>query len=1347
MERILADRFVVEKLVGSGGMGEVYRAKDRVSGEKVAVKLLFASMKRDADRFKQESQLLAEISHPRIVRYVAHGISEGGRPYLAMEWLEGEDLGERLERRGLSLRESITLARRTAEGLGVLHHANVVHRDVKPSNIFLPDNDVDRAKILDLGVARLLHNTRPTTRSGIMVGTPGYMAPEQARGTREIDARADVFALGCVLYECISGRPAFVGENIASLLAKILIETPPSLVDLGLTVPKALDELLMRMLAKNPSQRPANGAAVHAELESFAAITDSPAQRASAPAMRALTAGERRLVCVVMSSLPPMDTQEGIAPFEPTDSSSETMAAQFDPRTLVTSFGADAEILADGTIVATLAGMGGASDQAAQAARCALALRSHLIEASVVLATGLATVTGKSAVGEVIERAAALLASARARQRTIGDETLGGQSPVFLDETTAGLLDMGFDVGGDERGLFIRGLRERDNKARTLLGKPTPFVGRDRELATLEAIFDECADEPVARAVLVTGFPGAGKSRLVSEMVRQLSRRPGVEVWLARGDAMSTGSPFALVARLLRRGAGITGGEPLVVRQQKLRARVARNVPEEDVSRVTEFLGEIASIPWNDADSVQLRAARTDPTLMGDQIRRAFCELVVAETTAAAFVLILEDLHWGDLPSVNLLDAALRAANERSFMVLAVARGEVHDAFPQLWAQRSLQEVRLGPLTRRAGEKLVRDILGDDLAASEVARLLDRAAGNPFYLEELIRAFAEGTGRVIRASIPPPGTVPPPPTSSTSNINDSWSLPTTVLAMVEARLQRLDPMARRVMRAASVFGEAFWRGGVLALTGGQYKSPDGGFGARDGSSAQMKEIDEWLSELTRREIVQRRETSRFELDPEFTFRHAIVRDAAYQMLTPEDQQLGHRLAADWLVEQGEDDSMRLGEHFERGGNRARASTYYGQAAFVALEGNDFEQAKIRADRAIQAGATGKDLGRLQLVLAEASRWTGEHEAAHEHATSAMRALEPRSDEWYVAAAEAVESAMTLGYADEAHGVALRLIEIVQDAPINAARVTATSRIAIALGVVGGHYETATALLAPIEAAADLIEKEPAARAFLQAANVARASWEPDLDRAVREAEEAVKSFEVVGDVRNATRQRQKAGTALSELGAYAEAEAMLNQARADAEFLGLHAVANDAALRLTFVFARTGRFDEATRLANELLQAYAANRDRGGEAHARCYLASVYYFGGRFEDAAVESLRALHLIDHSPPYRAALLGFFSLTKMHQGAPPDEVLTMAKEAYDLLEKLTGIAEGEAVVRIAYAEALHYAKQEEAAKKAVAAARDRLLARAAKITNPAYKRAFLGSVRENGRTFARAGEWLA
>jgi eukaryotic-like serine/threonine-protein kinase len=1330
VDRIVAERFVLERLIGSGGMGEVFRAKDRLTGGLVALKILYGSMTRDADRFRREAQFLAEISHPRVVRYVAHGVHEGQRPYIAMEWLEGEDLADRLGRSGLTLSESLTVARRVAEALSALHDRNIVHRDIKPSNIFLPQRRVDDAKVLDLGVARFLRNTRPSTRSGIMVGTPGYMAPEQARGARELDARADIFSLGCVIYECLAGWPAFAGENVAALLAKILLESPPSLRELGVEVPPSLDDLVGRMLSKHIASRPGSGAAVLKELEAFAHLKDErPAQRTSAPAVRALTAGERRLVCVVMAGV----SGTGEHPQLEADQTVETMAASFDPRAVVASFGAEAEILADGSVVVTLTGKGGASDQAAHAARCALALGAHLVDASVVLATGLATVTGRSAVGEVIERAAAILGSARGRRKDLGEETAHGQSPVFLDETTAGLLDMRFDVGGDDRGLFIRGLRERDTKARTLLGKPTPFVGRERELTTLKAIFDECESEPVARAVLVTGFPGAGKSRLVSEFLRVVRESGPAEIWMTRGDAMTEGSPFAIVARLLRRAAAIHGGEPLVVRQQKLRARVARNVPEGEVSRIAEFLGEIASIAFPDSESMQLRAARQDPILMGDQMRRAFCDFVLFETRAQPLLVVLEDLHWGDLPTVNLLDAALRAANERSLMVLAVARGDVHDAFPHLWAQRSLQEVRLGPLVRRAGERLARDVLGDDLPSAELARLLDRAAGNVFYLEELIRAYAEGTGRAGgKPATFPPGTIPPPPTSSVSVVpGESWALPSTVLAMVEARLQRLDPMARRVLRAASVFGELFWRGGILTLTGGQYKG---------------SEIDDWLEELTRREIVQKRDASRFPGDHEYAFRHAIVRDAAYQMLTREDQSLGHRLAGDWLERAGEQDPMLLGEHFERGGSPDRARSFYARAAAVALDANDFDGAKVRAERAIQAGAAGTELGRLQLILAEASRWSGRHDEARNHAFAAMRDLDVGSDDWYTAAAEAGDAAVTLGSVEEARAIAERVGSEPGPASMTAARVVATTRIATALGAIG-IYDTANAMLAPIDAAHEFIDREATARAFLLAARVARASWEGDLERAAGLALEAVTSFELLGNDRNAARQRVHAGSALAELGAYAPAEKMLVEARDIADKLDLESVANDAKLRLGHVYMRTNRPADAIRTTTEVIDVYASQRDRMGEGKARAYLAGVYYYGNEMVLAEEEELRALPLLEHSPPHRAALFAFMTLTLIHRGAPHAEIARAGAEAMRVFQSIGRQAEHESLIRVAYAESLQACGETEAAKAAIISARDRLLARAAKIHNPDYKRSFLGAVREHQRTLARAGEWLA
>jgi serine/threonine protein kinase/tetratricopeptide (TPR) repeat protein len=1329
--QVIADRFELEALVGSGGMGEVFRAKDRLTGGAVAVKVLHASS-RDTERFRREAQILADISHPRIVKYVAHGIAEGSRPYIAMEWLEGEDLGERLSRSGLTLHETLALTIRVAEGLAVLHERGVVHRDIKPSNIFLPGGKFDNVKLLDLGVARLLHASRPSTRSGVMVGTPGYMAPEQARGNKDIDARADIFSTGAVMYECLAGKPVFAGDNIAALLAKILLETPVTLRDAGFDVPPALDDLVTRMLSKHATARPTNGSALLRELDQFKAVKDSPAQRASQPAMRALTGSERRLVSVVMASLPP---DENAPPSEESSPGNlETLAASFDPRSIVASFGAVAEMLADGSIGVTVSGKGGASDQAAHAARCALSLRSHLIGAHVALATGLATVTGRSCVGDVIERAAAILAGARARGPQLSHETLHGESPVFLDDTTAGLLDMRFDVGGDDRGLFIRGLRERDVKARTLLGKPTPFVGRERELSTLVGTFEECVDEPVARAALVTGQAGAGKSRVAAEFLRRVGEIGGVEAWMARGDPMSEGSPFSLLARLLRRAAGISGAEPLVVRQQKLRARIGRHIPEADVARVSEFIGEIASVHFNDVTSVQLRAARHDAMLMGDQMRRAFSELVLAETGAGPLVLVLEDLHWGDLPSVSFIDSALRAASERPFMVLAIARGEVHETFPNLWEQRSVQEIRLGPLVRRAGERLVREVLGEGVDPAQCARLLDRAAGNVFYLEELIRAFAEGSGLVPART----GTTLPPPSLGTGEGAlpgvDAWSLPGTVLAMVEARLGRLDPMARRVLRAASIFGEVFWRGGLLALTGGDYKA---------------SEVDDWLSELARQEIIHRRDVSRFPAEQEYQFRHALVRDAAYQMLTAEDRALGHKLAGEWLGDAGEHEAMVLAEHYERGLALDKAAIFYGRAAAQAMEGNDFTAARMRAERAVRSGARGEALGKLQVLLAEASRWAGEHEAALHHGRVAMSELAHGSDDWYVSVAEAVDAAMTLGLLAEAELLARRIRELEPEdgsaQKMTAARVVAMSRVAVRF-VVSGGFEVADALISRVERDAQAVtEREPAARAFMLSAQVARAMWLGDIEAAANFAKEAITCFDVVGDVRNAAVQRDNAGFALIQLGAFAASESMLVEAIESAERLGLSTVVNRAKLHLGQFYSRSGRDEEALRTLTEAAEGFVAQRDPVGEGLARLYRSGVAHINREHAAAALEAEASLPLLDGAPPYRASALGFIALMRLDAG-DTDGAYEAGAAAMKILQTYGGTIEGEPFIYIGYAEGLRGKGDIEGSKKAIGEARDRLLARAAKIKTPELRRDFMERMREHGRILMRAGEWL-
>src|SRR5579859_731019 len=479
---LVANRFEIERLAGAGGMGAVYRAIDRESGAPVALKLLTRG---GVDRFLREARVLAELAHPHIVRHVAHGVLPGGDPYLAMEWLDGEELSRRLQRGPLSVAESIVVARAVAEALGAAHARGVVHRDLKPANLFLVDGDVARLRVLDFGAA-LVETAAAPTATGIVLGTPGYMAPEQVRGDRGLDARADVFALGCVLYECLTGGPAFVAQHVLALLGKILLEEPPPLRDRVPDAPPALEELVRRMLSKEPDGRPAGGAELVRELDALAPLATPPAAQSSRQQSH-VTERERRLVTIVMAVMP---AEVRVAE-----------AARTRVRALAARVDAQAEPLGEGSMIVVLTARGTARDQAAAAARCALDIARELPDAQVVVATGRGEISTLLPIGEVMERAATLVSS--------GGEREPGRPR--LDEATAALLDARFDIARRADGSHVLVGAQASETVRTVFGRPSPYVGRDKEIALLVATFDECAAERAARAVLVVGEAGLGK--------------------------------------------------------------------------------------------------------------------------------------------------------------------------------------------------------------------------------------------------------------------------------------------------------------------------------------------------------------------------------------------------------------------------------------------------------------------------------------------------------------------------------------------------------------------------------------------------------------------------------------------------------------------------------------------------------------------------------------------------------------------------------------------------------------------------------------------------------------------
>jgi eukaryotic-like serine/threonine-protein kinase len=251
-------RYEIESRLGTGGMGEVYAARDTQLHRRVAVKILAADRAADPDaraRFEREACAAAALSHPHILAIHDFGV-DAGTAFVVTELLEGETLGSALARSALPWRQAVAVARALAEGLAAAHARGIVHRDLKPENVFWTADG--QIKILDFGIARVdspvASEESTQTADGAILGTVGYMSPEQVRG-KTADARSDLFSLGCILYEMVTGRRAFEGSTAAESMAAILRDTPGDLVLLGVSVPPPLERVIAHCLEKSPDQR------------------------------------------------------------------------------------------------------------------------------------------------------------------------------------------------------------------------------------------------------------------------------------------------------------------------------------------------------------------------------------------------------------------------------------------------------------------------------------------------------------------------------------------------------------------------------------------------------------------------------------------------------------------------------------------------------------------------------------------------------------------------------------------------------------------------------------------------------------------------------------------------------------------------------------------------------------------------------------------------------------------------------------------------------------------------------------------------------------------------------------
>ena len=963
------------------------------------------------------------------------------------------------------------------------------------------------------------------------------------------------------------------------------------------------------------------------------------------------------------------------------------------------ALGARVSSLRNGAIAAILDNRHGAvlhnaRDQAVQAARCALIMQRENPDAVIALATDREIVHLNRVVGEVIDKAVTLLRQAEA-------SNLRAQNGIVVDKVTVSMVATHFEIWKSHGGNLALLGQERMASACSLLGRASPFMSREAELRTLRSTLKDCIDEESVQVCVVTGAAGIGKTRLADEFLSKLYKEENFEfaVWSAQGDTMRSGSPLYLMADMLCRRVGISDRERPDVCWTKLMAFVSQYVGEGDNERICAFLGQLLGLSSPGPEHPQLVMARSAPHLMADQIRRALVDMISAVATSFPLLILIDDLQWVDRASLEVLDRVMHNVDGCPFAVVAFGRPELKNVHPKLWHKHKISEIYLGRLSRRAAKKMVRRALGDERYADCADAIINQADGNPFFLEELIRSVDTG----------------------------GEELPNSIVAMVQTRLSALEPDARRILRAASIYGARFWRGGVMSLVG------------------QEVVVDDCLMDLVEREMLIAHPLSRLAGETEYEFRNELLRRCAYDMLTEQDRRLGHRLAGSWLESAGESDARFLAHHFERGGAASEALMRYIEAADNALHRGDLDVAIDMAGRGIKCGAQGEELGKLRRIQMENQVWRGHTSAAAKLGIEALQLVPSLSRIWYDIAGEVAIAWGKMAKLDMVQGLTDKLLTADEPTDNAVGRLGAMVKVAQTL-FAHGRNVSGERLLAVVEREVKLLrEHDLVLRANIHFCRALRADAAGDRVTVLTEVDACSACFEQIGDMRQACLHRANAGYARMELGLFAEAETILRSAVAMAAPLALDMPAHLARQNLALVLAHLGAIDEALDVQQVAGAFFAEQGDRRMAALSCLYRAKILLIARDYR-ATVDEARTV--VDREPedsPLRAFGLALICQAELQQ----DQVtgaLIHGREAMQLLDKLGHIVNGEMLVRLSYAESLAANDEMSTATAAILTAREQLLMRAAGIQRAAWRTRFLESVPEHGRIMRLAKQWL-
>jgi len=747
--------FELDEIIGSGGFGTVYRGT-APDGSPVALKILapHVDSQETIARFQREGTI--RIEHPNVVRVIDAG-QDDDVSYIAFELLEGQPLVKVLEDAPLPLPQVLDLAAQICAGLSAAHARGIVHRDLKPGNVFCCDDG--SVKILDFGIARPMSASAPQlTMAGSVVGTPGYLSPEQARGDSEVTPAADLWALGVILYQAISGENPFIRTTaVATILAVVLEEAPPLDVEGGL--PEGLTEAIDRCLQKDPGARWATADALAEALGDV-----DPAQvpaRVPVP-MPSIPVGERRVVALLFAA--------GVHDLPRLQGAIEDLGGELIPML--------------GGAIGLFGGRTYEGDEASRAVRAALSARAAADR--IAVASGRAIGGAGTVGGEAV----------RAVERAAREDLAG----VAVDALAARQLTGQFELVPVSEGLFEvpRALSARESGSFPRLREDLPLLGRRLESGRIDDAIARAFVQGQATILWVDGPPGIGKTRLRAELERELDSRR-ILTMSARGESHRRDASFHVFAELIRsipelQPFFLNPSVPNARRHQALAAFLEQVF--DDPAWLRQSVETIGRLLGLDEDAALGTTRHSDPQLMADRMRMALSDLIDGLATEP-LAIVIDDAQWVDVPTLYLLDDLLGRLSDRRFLIFLAARPELAEEQRGLFADRAPVRIEPRGLTTDEVQVFASAIAEDEVPPVLARAIASRTGGNPFFVEQIMRELVEK-----------------------EQVGDSLltlPIPLDVEGAVQSRLDHLPAEEKRLLKRAAIFDGSFTEGGLRAL--------------------------------------------------------------------------------------------------------------------------------------------------------------------------------------------------------------------------------------------------------------------------------------------------------------------------------------------------------------------------------------------------------------------------------------------------------------------------------------------------------------------------------------------------